>query len=84
MSALDRQMREQLFELARTIGSFADGRRERLRAVTIVAANDAIVADGPNILLVLLRHRGLTAVDVIAVKSEGPLRILSLEFDPEP
>lgn len=83
MNALDRQMREQLSELARTIGSLAGRRRERLRAVTFVTADESIVVNGVVLLRAMLARRGLSEVEVRAVLADGPLRLLSLEFDPD-
>ena len=84
MNDLTRQMREQLQDLARSVLSMANGRREELRAVTL-AVEDATLADGlRQQFRILLERRGLTDIDVLTVRASGPLRIISLEFDTIP
>lgn len=77
-------MREQLSELARSVSSLAEGRRERLRAVTIVCADPGEAELARTLLQHMLTRRGLARVDVLSVLADGPVRVLSLEFDPTP
>ncbi|TVQ99881.1 MAG: hypothetical protein EA398_11805 [Deltaproteobacteria bacterium] len=84
VSELTRQMREQLQDLARSVLSMANGRRDDLRAVTL-AVEDPALADGlRQQFRILLERRGLADIDVLTVRASGPLRIISLEFDTLP